>query len=102
MHCTETGQRFSAALQEAVESLRPRDLEILKSIYFDGIAQNKLAKQLGVAPPRISFLNARVLSRVRRHVLEALPDDTSAYWLEREGLAIVLKDVIARILDKGQ
>ncbi|MHC4938963.1 MAG: sigma-70 family RNA polymerase sigma factor [Planctomycetota bacterium] len=95
---TETGERVANAFQGALEELSKRDFELLVLRFRDGLRQKEIAERQGVSAARVSYLMKRVLTRVRHSVLQAVPDETSAYWLDREGLAIVLKGVIARIL----
>ncbi|MHC4847979.1 MAG: sigma-70 family RNA polymerase sigma factor [Planctomycetota bacterium] len=98
----ETGDRVADAFRGALEELSPRDFNLLVLRFRDGLPQKEIAKDQGVSEARISYLMKRVLTRVRHSVLTAVPDETSAYWLDREGLALVLKGVIARILEKDR
>ncbi|MHC4407986.1 MAG: sigma-70 family RNA polymerase sigma factor [Planctomycetota bacterium] len=98
----ETGDRVADAFRSALEELSPRDFKLLVLRFRDGLPQKEIAEGQGVSEARISYLMKRVLARVRHSVLTAVPDETSAYWLDREGLALVLKGVIARILEKDR
>jgi len=98
----ETGDRVADAFRGALEELSPRDFKLLVLRFRDGLPQKEIAESQGVSEARISYLMKRVLARVRHSVLTAVPDETSAYWLDRKGLALVLKGVIARILEKDR
>jgi DNA-binding CsgD family transcriptional regulator len=99
---TETGQRVARAFEGALRGLSPREFGLLVLRYRDDLPQTEIAEREGVSPARINFLFKRIVTRVRAHVLMEIPDETSAHWLGRDGLATVLKDVIARILGKDR
>jgi len=98
----ETGERVARAFEDAVRELPPDDFELLIQRFHDETPQTQLARALGVTPARISFRLKRTVGRLRDRVRLDVPDETSAYWLDREGLAPILKSVIARILGSNR
>ena len=97
---TETGQRVTVAFEKSLRSLSPRDFELLTLKFRDGVSQADIAIQFQVTPARVSYLMKRTIDRLRVAVLQEIPDETSGYWLSRDGLACVLNDAIHRILQK--
>lgn len=96
----ETGDRVAAAFQKSLLALSPRDFELLRLKYRDGVSQAEIASKLEVTPARISYLVKRVVGQLRISVLQEIPDETAGTWLSRDGLASVLNDAIHRVLQK--
>jgi len=97
---SETGERVSVAFEGALLDLSAREFLLVAAKFRDGRSQRDIADQLDISEARVSFLMKRALDRLRDAVRRAVPDETAVHWLDRDGLAAVLKDVIARLLDR--
>jgi RNA polymerase sigma factor for flagellar operon FliA len=54
-----------AEVAAAVAQLPPREAEVVRMHYFEGVEFKTIAQQLGVSAPRVSQLHARALGRLR-------------------------------------
>jgi len=97
---SETGARVGVAFESALLDLSAREFLLVAAKFRDGRSQRDIAAQLDISEARVSYLMKRALDRIRDAVRRDVPDETAAHWLHRDGLAAVLKDVIARLLER--
>jgi len=97
---SETGERVSAALENALLDLSAREFLLVAAKFRDGLSQREIAGQLDISEQRVSVLMTRALDRIREAVRRDVPDETAAQWPSRYGLGEILKSVIARLLDR--
>jgi len=97
---SETGARVGVAFEGALLDLSAREFLLVAAKFRDGRSQREIAAQLGISEARVSYLMKRALDRIRDAVRRDVPDETAVHWLHRDGLAAVLKDVIARLLER--
>ena len=55
-------------LEPALAQLTPRQLEIIRLRFFDGLAQREVGERIGVTQMQVSRLLSRILSDLRAHV----------------------------------
>ena len=60
-------KQLQAALAEALDSLRPRDAEIVKGYYLKQMTQEALAEQHGVSASLVRQIQARALKTLSKH-----------------------------------
>jgi len=96
----ETGARVGAAFESALLDLSAREFLLVTAKYRDGRTQKEIASQLGISEPRVSYLLKRAIERIRISVWREIPDESAPQWLDRDGLAGQLREVIVRLLDR--
>lgn len=52
-------------LEEALNSLKPQEQEVIRGLYYEGKSNKALAKELNVSPQYVSSLKQRSLARLR-------------------------------------
>jgi RNA polymerase sigma factor (sigma-70 family) len=97
---TETGERVGAAFETALLDLSAREFLLVTAKYRDGRSQKEIAHQLDISEPRVSYLLKRAVDRIRTSVWREIPDESAPQWLDRDGLAGQLREVIGRLLDR--
>ena len=53
-----------------LDQLSPREAEIVRGLYVDGLSQRELAARLKCTPANISILHGRAVKRLQKHVVE--------------------------------
>jgi RNA polymerase sporulation-specific sigma factor len=51
-----------------LDTLSPREAEIIRGLYQDGLSQRELAARLSCTPANISILHGRAIKRLKQHV----------------------------------
>jgi RNA polymerase sigma factor (sigma-70 family) len=87
----DAAARFDRGLERAFLALTPRERLALVLKHRDGLAQQEVARVLGIGPPRVSRLLASAVDRLR----DAVGRDAGT---DLDGRIAVLADVLARRL----
>ena len=62
----ETKKEEYAALYKAIRQLRPRQQEMVRMIYFEGISQEDAANKLGIAQASVSITLNRAIRNLKK------------------------------------
>ena len=62
------------ALYKSLRELDPKDLELVRMIYFDGLTLTEAAKKLGRAVSSISSRKKRILKQLKNRLTEKRPE----------------------------
>lgn len=68
-YCNDHDYFLSSKLQDAVSWLSPRDVDVLKSYFFDMEKQRDTAKRLGVSTGRINQIRKKILKKLKEHLI---------------------------------